>query len=118
MRLHISIAALLVAGIGRVGAQAPLDDLTPCSVAVRAFASKNEAKTREIGEFMDSIFERLDQEHKKSGEPAILNDRLTRTLEAAAQGLCSQRQRSTISNEAAEAYRYIRELKVPTSVEP
>jgi len=118
MRLQISIAVLLVAGVGHVDAQAPLDNLTPCSVAVGAFASKNEAKIREVGEFMDSIFERLDQEHKKSGEPGILNDRLTSALEAAAEGLCSQRQRSTISNEATEAYRYMRALKVRTGVEP
>jgi len=48
-----------------------LDDLTPCSVAVRAFASKDERKVREIGEFVDSIFERLDQEHKNMENPAF-----------------------------------------------
>jgi hypothetical protein len=106
----ITIAVLLVALIGRVDAQALLDDLTPCSVAVRAFASKDEANLREVGVFMDSIFAQLDQEHKKYGEPGILTDRLRNTLEVAAAGLCSQHQRSTISNEAAEAYRYMRAL--------
>jgi len=57
--------------VGHVAAHAPLDDLTPCSVAVRAFASKDETKIREIGEFVDSIFERLDQEHKNMENPAI-----------------------------------------------
>jgi len=109
---------LLIAGVGHVNAQAPLDDLTPGSVAVGAIASKNAAKIREIEEFMDSLFDRLDQEHKKSGEPGILSDRLTRSLEAAAEGLCSQHQGSTISNEAAEAYRYMRVLKGRTGIEP
>jgi hypothetical protein len=118
MKLHIAIAVLLFAAVGHAGAQAPLDELTPCSAAVRAFASKDETKIHEVAEYMDSIFQQLDREHIKSGEPSILNKRLMGTLEAAAQGLCSQRQRSTISNEAAEAYRYIRALKVPTGVEP
>jgi hypothetical protein len=79
MKLVISIAALLVAAVGHVDAQTPIDDLTPCSMAVRAFASKNEAKIREVEAFMDSTFERLDQDHKKYGEPGILNDGLKRT---------------------------------------
>ena len=82
----ISIAVLLVAGVGHLDAQGSLDDLTPCSAAVRAF-SKDEAKVREIREFVDSIFEQLDHEHKRSGEPGILIDRLKNTLEAAAAGL-------------------------------
>jgi hypothetical protein len=40
-------------GVGHAGAQA-LDD--------RAFASKDEAKIREVEQFMDSIFEQLDQD--------------------------------------------------------
>jgi hypothetical protein len=66
---------------------------------------------------VDSIFEQLDHEHKRSGEPGILIDRLKNTLEAVAAGLCSQHQRSTISREAAEAYRYLRALKIRTDVE-
>ena len=65
----ISIVVLLVAGVGHV--DAPLDDLTPCSVDVRAFASKDETTIREIAEFVDSIFERLDQEHKNMENPAF-----------------------------------------------
>jgi hypothetical protein len=113
MKLVISIAALLVAAVGHVDAQTPIDDLTPCSMAVRAFASK----IREVEAFMDSTFERLDQDHKKYGEPGILNDGLKRTLEAAAAGFCTQHPHSTISNEAAETYRYLRALSV-RGVEP
>lgn len=118
MRLHIAVAVLLFVAVGHAGAQTPFDDLTPCSAAIRAFASKDEAKIHEVAEYMDSIFQQLDRGHKKSGEPGIANKRLTGVLEAAAQGLCSQRQRSTISNEAAEAYRYMRTLIVPTGVDP
>jgi hypothetical protein len=31
-----------------------LDELTPCSAAVRTFASKDEAKIHEVAEYMDS----------------------------------------------------------------
>ena len=118
MRLHIAIAVLPFTAVGYAGAQTALDDLTPCSAAVRAFASKDEAKLHEVAEYMDSIFQQLDREHQKFGAPSILNKRLMGTLEAAAQGLCSQHPRSTISNEAADAYRYIRALIVQTGVGP
>ena len=117
MRFQIAIVVFLFAAVGHVSAQAPLDDLTPCSAAVRAFASADEAKTHTTA-YMDSIFQRLDREHKKYGEPAILNERLTTTLETVVQALCSQHQRSTISNEAADAYRSLRGLIVRTGVEP
>ena len=96
----------------------PLDHLIPCPTAVRAFAFKDEAKIHEVAEYMDSIFQQLDREHQKSGAASILDKRLMGTLEAAAQGLCSQHPRSTISNEAADAYRYIRALIVQTGVDP
>jgi hypothetical protein len=110
MRFQIAIVVFLFAAVGHVSAEAPLDDLTPCSAAVRSFASKDEANTHAIVGYMDSIFQRLDREHKKYGEPGILNERLTTTLEIAALGFCNQHQRSTIANEAAEAYRSLRAL--------
>ena len=68
---------------------------------------------------MDSIFQQLDRDHQKSGEQSILNKGLMgTTLEAAAHGFCSQHQRSTIANEAADAYRYLRTLIVHTGVDP
>ena len=118
MRLHIAIAVLPFAAVGYAGAEGSLDDLTPCSAAVRAFASKDEARIREITEYMDSIFQQLDRDHQKSGEQSILNKGLMGTLEAAAHGFCSQHQRSTIANEAADAYRYLRTLIVHTGVDP
>ena len=84
MRLHIAIAVLPFAAVGYAGAEGSLDDLTPCSAAVRAFASKDEARIREITEYMDSIFQQLDRDHQKSGEQSILNKGLMGTLEAAA----------------------------------
>ena len=53
MRTPIAIAVLLFAAVGYAGAQAPLDHLIPCPTAVRAFASKDEAKIHEVAEYMD-----------------------------------------------------------------
>ena len=58
---------------------------TPCSVAVRAFASKDHAQMRKLGRFLDDIFERLDGEHTKYGESGIEVYGLTRTLEIVAE---------------------------------
>ena len=118
MRLHLLTIALLVASNVRVDAQPALDDVTPCSVAVRAFASKDDAQMRKLGQFLDDIFERLDEEHTKYGESGILSDGLTSTLELVVAGFCAQQPGSTISLEATKAYQLMRRMKVKTEAEP
>src|SRR6516225_698878 len=72
MRPHILASVLLIALIKSVNAEPLLDELTPCSAAVRAFASKDAAQIRLVTEFMDRTFAQLDQEHTRHGEAGIL----------------------------------------------
>jgi hypothetical protein len=107
-------------GSGRLSGRSATFDLVLNQLKQLRFglASKDDAKMHEVAEYMDNIFQQLDREHQKYGAPSILNNQLMGTLEAAARGLCSQHPRSTISNEAADAYRSLRALIVKTGVEP
>ena len=119
MRPHILASVLLIALIKPVNAEPPLDELTPCSAAVRAFASKDVAQIRLVTEFMDRTFEQLDQEHTRSGEAGILNAAgLKNVLEFMVRGYCSQHQGSTVHIEAVKVYRSIRAVRVRTDAEP
>jgi hypothetical protein len=118
MRQHLLASSLLIALAAQVDAQPALDDVTPCSVSVRAFTSKDEEQMREVGKFMDQVFEQLDREHTKYGEPGIVGDQLANVLRMMAAGFCQQNPRSTISIEAAKAYRYTRNFRVRAGIEP
>ena len=72
-------SSLLIALTVQVNAQPILDDLTPYSVAVRAFASKDEAQMHEIGKFMEDVFKQLDREYTKYGEPAFFRRKRPRS---------------------------------------
>jgi hypothetical protein len=119
MRVCILASTLLTALTVSVSAEPPLDELSPCSAAVRAFASKDAAQIRLVTEFMDRTFEQLDQEHTRSGEAGILNATgLKNVLEFMVRGYCSQHQGSTIYIEAVKAYRSTRAVRVHTDAEP
>ena len=119
MRPHILAFVLLITATKLVSAEPPLDELSFCSAAVRAFASKDPAEIRNVTEFMDRTFEQLDREHTRHGEAGILNaGYLTNVLEAMVRGNCSQHQGSTIYLEAVRAYRSMRGLMVHTDAEP
>ena len=119
MRPHILASVLLIALIKSVNAEPLLDELTPCSAAVRAFASKDAAQIRLVTEFMDRTFEQLDQEHTRSGQAGILNAAgLKNVLEFMVRGYCSQHQGSTVHIEAVKVYRSIRAVRVRTDAEP
>jgi hypothetical protein len=117
MRQHVLASSLLIALTAQVDAQPELDDVTPCSVAIRAFTSKDEVQMREVGKFMDQVFEQLDREYTKYVEPGIVSDQLASVLRMMATGFCQQNPRSTILIEAAKAYRYTRILRVRTGIE-
>ena len=72
----------------------------------------------EVRKLMDDVFEKLDREYTKYGEPGILSNRIAPVLRAISVGFCAQNQRSTISIEAAKAYRDMRILEVRTAIEP
>jgi hypothetical protein len=110
MRPYIRGCALLLALIAQADAQPILDDLTPCSVAVRAFVSADKEKIQAIEDFMKNTFQQLDRSHTENGEAGIVNDRLMSALVATAIGFCRQRQRSTIFIEATNAYRGMRAI--------
>ena len=59
MRQQVLTSSLLIALTAQVDAQPILDDPTPCSVVVRAFASKDEAQMHEVSKLMDDVFEKL-----------------------------------------------------------
>jgi hypothetical protein len=118
MRQQVLTSSLLIALTAQVDAQPILDDPTPCSVVVRAFASKDEAQMHEVSKLMDDVFEKLDREYTKDGEHGILSERIGPVLKAMGVGFCEQNQGSTISIEAAKAYRDMRILKVRTGIEP
>jgi hypothetical protein len=119
MRLCIIASTLLIVLTGSVSAEPPLDELTPCSAAIRVFASNDEMHVREVTKFIDQVFEQLDQEHTKFGEPSILQSaQFTRVLEMMVGGLCQQHQASTIYIEAAKVYRDTRARRVHADFEP
>jgi hypothetical protein len=119
MRPHILASVLLIALIKPVNAEPPLDELSPCSAAIRVFASNDETRIREVTKFIDQVFEQLDQEHTKFGEPSILqSDQFTHVLEMMVRGLCQQHQASTIYIEATKVYRDTRALRVHADFEP
>ena len=118
MRPHILASVLLIALIKSVNAEPLLDELTPCSAAVRAFASKDTAQIRLVTEFMDRTFAQLDQEHTRHGEAGILKADLKNVMEMMVRGYCSQHQGSTVHIEAVKVYRSIRAVRVRTDAEP
>lgn len=111
MKLHVPTAALVITLCGHQAyAQADLDELTPCSVAARAFSSHDERKIQQVSEFITQVLEKLDREHRQAGETAIPNDDLKTALVAATRRACPQHQGSTISIEASNIYRDVRRL--------
>jgi hypothetical protein len=111
MRLHIPTAVLITTLCSHQAyAQTELDELTPCSIAVRAFTSHDDRKIQQLTQFITQILAQLDKEHVQAGEPAMLNDALRTALVAATEGACAQHQRSTISIETDNVYRGMRLL--------
>src|ERR1700680_724388 len=106
-RRDVLAFALLIALTAQANAQVVLDDHTPCSAAVEAFASHDKEKMREVVAYIDSVFGQLDQAQRTSGEVGSLaqqNDQEGSILISVAVGFCRQTQKGTIRNQAGRAY--------------
>ena len=119
MMTKIAITAALLALTGSAAIAAEITDRTPCSVAVKAWDSRDMDAVHEIGQFIENTMQDLDFNHTDNGEPGIMagmNDHGKATAVASAVGFCRQHPRATIYNEAASAYDGLREIDLQLGV--
>jgi hypothetical protein len=94
---------------------AEVTDRTPCSVAVKAWDSKDMDEVQAVGLFIENTMQDLDFKHTDNGEPGIMSgmtDQGRSNAVGAAVGFCRQHPRATIYNEAASAYQGLREIEM------
>lgn len=94
---------------------ADIDDHTPCSVAVTAFDGNHPDDVSDVATYIVNTIQKLDEDHVDNGEPGILaqmSDQGEEALDSAAVVYCRQHPKSTIYNQAAEAYRGVRDMEM------
>ncbi len=115
MRLSLLVGALLVSVSSMSSAaEVQIDEHTLCSVAIRAFDEKDLPKIEEFFRFVQGVFDELDTRYtdqEEAARRAKLNDKSVEV--PIILGFCRQHPRSTIYEEAANAYRGMRSLRTP-----
>jgi hypothetical protein len=115
MRRSLLVGALLVSvSIMSSAAEVQIDEHTLCPVALRAFDETDLPAIKEFFRFVQGVFDELDTRYTDQEDVARrakLNDKSVEV--PIILGFCRQHPRSTIYEEAANAYRGMRALRTP-----
>jgi hypothetical protein len=120
--MRTAVAAIALCGSLMIQASADdaqIDKQTRCAVAANAFDTEDMHIVRPVAYFIRNVFDELDAAHTSIGEPGImanLNDSGVSNMGALVVSLCHQHLDATIYDEAALAYRGVRDMGIQPGV--